>query len=413
MTPSPKSVLGDFCTIIDCEHKTAPTQEEGIPLIRTPNIGKGHFLLDNVKRVSDQTYTEWARRAEPKPGDLIMAREAPVGNVALITSGLKVCLGQRTVLVRMKTNKVDARYLNCLLNSPSMNGYMLTLSNGATVGHLNVNDIRKLELPPLPDITAQQKIAAILSAYDDLIENNQRRIALLEKMAEEIYREWFVRLRFPGYQQVKFVKGVPEGWRIVSIDAISVEVRKSVKKKDLSSSCRYIGLEHIPRKSFALNDYFFADSVDSNKLSFKAGDILFSKIRPYLHKVVLANFDGVCSTDAIVIRKRDVDCTGFLLLTVFSETFIELATTASKGTKMPRADWDFLRQLKILFPSEQLLIRFERLFADIFSEIEALLKTNELLGRTRNELLPRLISGKLSVEHLDIQFPPSMQDCAS
>jgi type I restriction enzyme S subunit len=80
---------------------------------------------------------------------------------------------------------------------------------------------------------------------------------------------------------------------------------------------------------------------------------------------------------------------------------------------MPRADWDFLRQLKILFPSEQLLIRFERLFADIFSEIEALLKTNELLGRTRNELLPRLISGKLSVEHLDIQFPPSMQDCAS
>lgn len=150
-------LLNEICTIVDCEHKTAPSQEEGIPLVRTPNIGQGKLILENVKRVSGETYIAWTRRAEPKPGNLIMAREAPVGNVAIIPTGQKVCLGQRTVLIQVTSNDVLPLYLNYVLSSNSMHAYLNMLSNGATVGHLNVTDIRNLKIPTLPIMRVQQK----------------------------------------------------------------------------------------------------------------------------------------------------------------------------------------------------------------------------------------------------------------
>ena len=280
-------------------------------------------------------------------------------------------------------------------------------SAGAVPG-VNRNVLHKLAVPEPPK--AQKKIAAILSAYDDLIENNKRRIALLEKMAEEIYCEWFVRMRFPGHKKVKFVKGVPEGWEVRPIASISGEIRKGVKKKDLSDSEKYLGLEHIPREQITIIESATGDSVESNKLLFQERDILFAKIRPYLHKVALVHFSGACSSDAIVIRPKSREFEGFLLFTVFSKTFIELATTASKGTKMPRADWDFLKKLEIKIPDDELLEAFQRHFDKAFTQIINLVKSNEILAASRDRLLPRLISGKLCVEDLDIHFPPSMHE---
>src|SRR5437899_11393901 len=132
MSAAKKIVLGDLCTIIDCEHKTAPAEDSGIPLIRTPNIGRGRLILEDVQRISERTFKIWTRRGEPKPGDLIMAREAPVGNVAIVPRNEKVCLGQRTVLIRVKERDLDAGYLNYLLNTTAMNTYLNLLSNGAT-----------------------------------------------------------------------------------------------------------------------------------------------------------------------------------------------------------------------------------------------------------------------------------------
>ena len=104
--------LNDVCElVIDCEHKTAPIQETGYPSIRTPNIGKGRLILENVNRVSDEIYKKWTKRAVPQAEDLVLAREAPVGNIAIIPKNLKVCLGQRTVLIRADKRKVNPHYL--------------------------------------------------------------------------------------------------------------------------------------------------------------------------------------------------------------------------------------------------------------------------------------------------------------
>jgi len=148
--------------VVDCEHKTAPTQEKGFPSIRTPNIGKGELILDNVKRVSKETYDLWTKRSIPQPRDLILAREAPAGNVGVIPDGQQVCLGQRTVLIRPIKDIVDSRYLAFLLLHPIMQNRLLAHSTGATVQHVNMKDIRQLGISELPEINKQLNDVAIL-----------------------------------------------------------------------------------------------------------------------------------------------------------------------------------------------------------------------------------------------------------
>lgn len=298
-----KVKLNDLANIVDCEHRTAPIQEVGIPSIRTPNIGKGHLILDNVNRVSDEVYKKWTKRAIPEYPDLILAREAPVGNVAIIPKGLKVCLGQRTVLIRPKKELINPEYLNYLLSCASMNNLLLALSNGATVGHLNVDDIRKLPLPGLPEMAVQKKIAAILSAYDDLIENNNRRIAILEKMAEEIYKEWFVRMRFPGHEKISFVKGLPDNWHIKTIGDVC---KKITDGSHFSPPEKDIGIPMASVKDMESNGFSFDNMKIISEEDFKKlqksdcvpmiNDILIAKDGSYLKHVFVWSETSISDT---------------------------------------------------------------------------------------------------------------------
>lgn len=391
--------LNDVCEfIVDCEHKTAPTQETGYPSIRTPNIGRGRLILENVNRVSEEIYIEWTKRAVPKAGDLILAREAPVGNIAIIPENIDVCLGQRTVLIRADKTKVDNSYLLFLLLSDEMQAKILSHANGSTVHHLNMKDIRNLELPDLPPLATQQRIAHILSTYDRLIDNNNRRIALLEESIHLLYKEWFVRLRFPGYESVKVVDGVPEGWNRKTLKDIALSIRQSIHPSNTEPNTPYVGLEHIPRQSIALTSWGYSNQVDSNKFVFTKSDILFGKIRPYFHKVVFAPVNGICSSDAIVIRPLNEDLFGLTLALVSSIPFVDYTSKTSKeGSKMPRANWDVMEQYTILIPYPKLLQEFNHLVSLATNQITKLIFLNQRLRQARDLLLPRLMNGSIAV----------------
>ena len=191
-----KKPLADLCAlIVDCEHKTAPTQEEGIPSIRTPNIGKGKLLLDGVYRVSEETYREWTRRAEPLPGDLILAREAPAGNVAVIPDNTKVCLGQRTVLIRPNRTVFEPEFLSWLLLQPKMQQKLLAHSRGATVQHVNMKDIRALHIEAIPPLSEQRRIVANVgdaSEQTQRIESiYQQKVAALDELKQSLLHQAF------------------------------------------------------------------------------------------------------------------------------------------------------------------------------------------------------------------------------
>ena len=384
--------------IVDCLHATAPIQDEGYPMVRTPNIGRGRLNLEGVYRVSLETYEKWTRRAVPQTGDLVLAREAPAGNVAIIKGGQQVCLGQRTVHLRPDPTQVDPDFLCYFLLAPKQQGVLLAGATGVTAKHVNMKDIRRLPLNELPTLEVQQRTAAVLSAYDDLIENNRRRIRLLEAAARLLYQEWFVRLRFPGHEHVAVVDGVPEGWDRVALSSLCQSYRRSVSPDDLPLDTPYIGLEHIPRRSITLDQWGAASDATSTKFQFAAGDILFGKIRPYFHKVGVVPVDGITSSDAIVIRPVYQEHFHYVLMLLSSDEFVALASkTVREGSKMPRADWTFLLKTRFLLPPESLLSIFSDNIRPIVDQLRILAATNHRLAKSRDLLLPKLMNGDIVV----------------
>lgn len=401
-------ILNDICElIVDCEHKTAPTQETGYPSIRTPNVGRGRLILDGVNRVSEETYRRWSQRAVPQTDDIILAREAPLGNAAIIPPNLEVCLGQRTVLIRPNKSKVNPHYLVYLLLGDDIQGQFHGLGAGATVPHLNMKDIRELPLPELPPLFVQQQIGAILSAYDDLIENNMRRIKALEQAAHDLYREWFVEFRFPGHESVPLedsgteYRRIPQGWTVGCLGDVARDKRKNVQPSEIEADTPYVGLEHIPRKTIALSDWGRSGDVNSTKLVFEVGDILFAKIRPYLHKVAVAPVDGVSSSDAIIIVPKSREFYSLVLMCVSDEHFVDYATTTSQGTQMPRANWNVLAEYPVVIPSSELLREFNEFVIDIVNDIQTNIFRNNALREARDLLLPRLVSGQVDVSEVE------------
>ena len=278
-------------------------------------------------------------------------------------------------------------------------------NSGAAVPTLNRNDLDTLELK-IHNLPTQRKIAAVLGAYDDLIENNTRRIKILEEMARTIYREWFVEFRFPGHAQVSMVESdvglIPQGWEVGTLGDLAESVRRNIKPSDINQKTPYFGLEHLPRKSIALSNWDSVDSIHSAKLAFKKGEILFGKIRPYFHKVGVAPLDGICSADTIVIRPKRNECFAMTLFYVSSDHFIEYATTTSQGTKMPRADWKVLVKYPLVIPPDQITQRFNSHVRDTVDKIQNLIFRNRNLRQTRDLLLPKLISGEIDVSALDV-----------
>ena len=263
---------------------------------------------------------------------------------------------------------------------------------------MNMRDIRRLQLGSLPTLPTQQKLGQIIAAYDDLIENNRQRMALLEVTARMLYREWFVHLRFPGHEHVEITDGLPVGWERKILGGLVEVVKNTVKPSDFMEEDIHIGLEHIPRRSITLADWESAEGLASNKTRFAEGDILFCKIRPYFHKVGFTLRGGLASSDALVWRVKDNVDWPLVVCATSSDHFVAVASkTVREGSKMPRADWEVLQRYPILKPPMGILGVFNDTIFPITSQCKALALQNRALVQARDLLLPRLMSGEIEV----------------
>lgn len=381
--------LHQVCSeIVDCLNKTAPVVDGPTPykMIRTTNVKNGRVNLEETRFVDEAVYRKWTRRFKPRRHDVILTREAPLGEVGLLRSDEHVFLGQRTMAYRADPKKLDQRFLYYSLLGPTLQAQIRMYGAGSTVEHMRVPQAESL-LIPFPDLASQQKIAAILSAYDDLIANNQRRIALLERMAEDIYREWFVRLRFPGHEQVKIEKVVPQGWSVRNLG----DVLKLCYGKALKDKVRLPGVIPV----------------------YGSGGVVGT------HSVALAEGPGI-----VVGRKGNVgsifwsEVAFFPIDTVYyvrSDTSLYHLVFLLRSMNFINNDAavpDLSRQQayanKLLFPPKELINQFTSKVKSLFEMRRVLSAQIEQLKATRDALLPRLISGQLHLDGLDIQFPPGM-----
>ena len=400
-----RTTLDEVCEfIVDCLHKTAPTQSTGFPSIRTPNVGRGRLLLDGVNRVSEVVYTEWTKRGVPEPDDLIMAREAPAGNVAIVKEGQTVCLGQRTVHLRPNREIVDPDFLCYYLLAPRQQGALLAGETGATAGHVNMRDIRRLKLGALPTVPVQNKMGRILSAYDDLIENNRRRIALLEEAARLLYREWFVHFRFPGHEHVKIIDGLPEGWTRRSFGTVCQAIgggTPSTSKPEYWSDGDipwYTPTDVTRNSCLALLDssrkITEAGLRGSSAKMLPAGTVLMTS-RASVGFFGIIEKPSCTNQGFISIVPRDPRARMYLLLNLMHR--VEEIRSHAGGSTYREISKSKFKALDVVLPDSRLLQEFEEQASALNAQVRVLHTMNQRLAYARDLLLPRLMNGEIAV----------------
>ena len=376
-------ILSDICEfIVDCPHSTAPDEGSGYPLVRTPNIGKGRLILDGVHRVSEKVYIDRTQRGIPQDGDLIFAREAPAGNVALVTNGEKVCLGQRTVLIRPKQKEVNPEYLVYYLLAPQQQYELLGTANGATVAHVNLPVIRNLPIN-IPERGVQDKIAHILSSFDSIIENNQKQIKLLEEAAQRLYKEWFVDLRFPGYEETEFVDGTPSGWNEGSLGDVSVFKRgKTITKAPVQEG-------NVPVVAGGLEPAYY-----HNKANTVAPVITVSGSGANAGFARLYNTDVFASDCSYV----DSNTTPYLYYVYcFVKDNKSSLDALQKGAAQPHVYAKDINALKMMVPTTEIIKRYCEVASPYFEKIKSLQKMMKNAQQARDRLLPKLMNGEIEV----------------
>lgn len=374
-------LLNEVCElIVDCPHTTANDEGKGFPLVRTPNIGKGRLVYDGMHRVCEDVYNKRNARAIPQENDLIFAREATAGNVALIQKGEKVCLGQRTVLIRPNQEKVNPAFLTYFLLAPKQQYNLLSTANGATVAHVNLPTIRNLKID-LPELPTQHRIASILSRYDSLIENYQKQIKLLEEAAQRLYKEWFVDFRFPGHENTKIVDGVPEGWEKKKVGEIApiITGKKDANFGTPDGEYPFFTCSQEPIKapyfSFDCAAVLLAGNGDFNVKLYRG------KFEAYQRTYVLSPY---CAQHL------------YLLYYTISANMTKLAA-GSSGSTIKFLTKGMIDGINLNIPDDEILRSFNKKVEPIQSSRESLQSQLRLLTEARDRLLPKLMSGEIEV----------------
>lgn len=394
-----KTAIKNICMgIYDGPHATPPIARDGAIFLGISNITPdGHLDLSNSKYISEEDFPKWTKRVTPQAGDIVFSYEATLNLYAIIPEGFRGCLGRRMALIRPDEEKVLGKFLYYYFFSDEWRG---TIAENTVIG-ATVDRIPLIRFPDFPvsfpNPEKQKAIANILSAYDNLIENKQKQIKLLEEAAQRLHKEWFVDLRFPGYETTPVVDGLPEGWESTTLENICALNKQVLAQTDIPPNIPYIGLEHMPRKDICLCEWGTSSEVLSSKFLYQEKDIIFGKIRPYFHKVGFALNSGIASTDSIIMRANE-GVWGLLLMTVSSVAFVDyVSKTCKEGSKMPRADWNQMKAYPILIPDEGTREKFEVNIGLITDRIKALALQNRGLAEARDRLLPKLMSGELEV----------------
>lgn len=387
--------LEEVCEfIVDCPHSTAQNEGAGYPLIRTPNIGRGRLLLDGVHRVSKTVYNKRNQRAVPQEGDLIFAREAPAGNVALISAGQQVCLGQRTVLIRPDKNRVDPAYLTFYLLTPECQHALLSTANGATVAHVNLPTIRQLPIS-LPPLKEQQKIAGILSAYDDLIDNNQQQIKLLEEAVKLYLLNFFKENNSNHWTNYAFpeVFDVIRGRSYKSADIASSTGKLFVNLKNIKA---WGGYKRNAEKRYS-GEFQHCQTLLPGDLIMGMTDMTQDRrLVGHVAKVPHLNEEAIFSMDIAKIVPK-VGTTNYLYYYLrYSDVSTSIANLAN-GANVLHLRQESLKSIMLKLPSDELIAKFDTLTSPIATQIELLEDCNQLLQEARDRLLPKLLSGEIEV----------------
>ncbi len=392
--------------IYDGPHATPPPAIEGPVFLGIGNISEdGHLDLSDVRHIAEADFAQWTRRVTPSPGDIVFTYEATLNRYAIIPPGFRGCLGRRTALIRPDIRKVDTRFLFYSFFSREWRDTIdANRLSGATVDRIPIARFPNfpVRLPPLP---IQRRIASILGAYDDLIEVNRRRIAILEEMARRLFDEWFVHFRFPGHEGHPIVETeqgrIPEGWQLLNAsEAIAFDPPTRVPREGAKP---FIGMNALSTSTSIIDDPEQREGNSGSK--FQNGDTLLARITPCLENgktglvrgLLSAGGIGFGSTEFIVMRQKAVGPAYIYCLARSAPFRAHAVKSMSGATGRQRVRVESLKQFPVAVPGRDLLGQFEQVAWPMLNGAGIYADANKRLAASRDLLLPRLISGELFV----------------
>ncbi|MDQ8209371.1 restriction endonuclease subunit S [Coraliomargarita sp. SDUM461003] len=436
--------------VFDCPHSTPMLVDEGIFMVRTQDIRKGYFDTSNAVFVSQETYKERIKRAEPSPGDILFSREGTYfGDAAEIPERTKVCLGQRMVLIRPKSEIINPSFLRNWINSPTFQNYLLAFRDGTVTERLNMSTVRTLPIP-LPPLPEQKAIAHILGSLDDKIEVNRKMNATLEAMAQALFKSWFVdfdpvidnaltagnpippefqaraelrRLNaeklesathhsslatqnsrtahlFPdSFQETEELGWIPQGWETGKITELADLNSESWSNKTHPDHVNYVDLANT--KNGRINEVFpydYSEAPSRARRVLKVDDTIIGTVRPGNRSFAYIQEDGLTgSTGFAVLRPKQEACRSYVYLCLTQDDVIDHFAHLADGGAYSAIRPEVVGNLETVTFPQELMELFDQKAYPLIEKIGQHQRATDILTNLRDTLLPKLISGDLRI----------------
>ncbi len=421
-------LLGDVTNYKKCfAFKSKDYTNSGVPVIRVSNFTDNSISPSDLKFVS-LNIREANQDVQLAEHDIVIATVGSWQNNPASVVGKTITvpkwasgalMNQNSVIIRAKSKQlVDQLFIYYQMKSSEFSNHVVSKAQGsANQASITLDAIFSFPLYWANE-DERKFIVGTLHSLDDRITLLRETNATLEAIAQALFKSWFVDFDpvhakmqgtqpegmdeqtaalFPDSFEESELGLVPAGWEVGTLGDIVTTAKKQLQVSNLTSEFNYVGLEHIPRKSLSLTDWGNAEGLENAKSAFSKGDILFGKLRPYFHKVVVAPFDGVCSTDILVCQPQIPAYYGITAMLLFSTALISYAERLSNGAKMPRVNWKDLANYPVCIPPEHLAANFTETVTPLFSLMAENVHKSQTLADLRDTLLPRLISGQLRV----------------
>ncbi len=418
--------LKDLCIdIIDCPHSTPKWLNEGIPVIRNYNISGGQLDLSKLSYVDEETYKSRIKRAKPIEDDIIISREAPMGEVCLVPPDFKCCLGQRLVLLKVDKEKCNPHYLLYALLSPYVQAQIRRIDQtGSIVSNLNIPDLKKLVIPYIKE--NQNNIARCLEVINKKIFNNNKINEELESMAKTIYDYWFLQFEFPNEEgkpykssggkmiwNEELKREIPEGWEIDTIGKhINIDRGISYSSDDLED----VGIPLINLSSFNIDATYKPEGLKTYSGTYSKEKVIspFDLVicvtqqtaidlvgdtdvigKTFLVPDIFETKDIVASMDVIKIQSDDTYGKYYLNRLINTKFFHRYISGFATGTKIKHLDIKGLLNYKCETPNEQALKKFNDLMECCEKKKSKIFAENQELTALRDFFLPLLMNGQV------------------
>lgn len=408
--------LSDLCFLVtDGTHDSPKLLKKGYPLIKGKDINQGYINFENCDYISLQDHLKVISRSKPEYSDILFANIGnSIGDLAYVNTTREFSI-KNVALIKPDKSKIDNLYLYYYMLSPIFQDKIKSIKQGAAQPFISLNLLRNFEITIINNIAIQNKIAKILSNYDDLIENNNRRIKILEEIAQKIYKEWFVDFKFPGHETAAFKDSplgkIPKDWEVLKANNVAdIFIGRTPSRKDFdcfTMNCKdrkWISIKDIGLSNvfiFQTSEYLTEDAIIKYNVPIIPKDTVILSFKLTVGKVAITTED-MCSNEAIAqfqIKDKQQLSTYYLYLYLKNFEYSNLGNTSSIGNAINST---IVKNMNILIPQRSILSEFNKSINSIFEQIKNLSIKNENLKQTRDLLLPHLISGEIDVENMEI-----------